>query len=229
MTWREFWNGSHPIYVNARHQTLHYERIAKGICALLPHRNAIILDYGCGDTLATSSVTSQCGKLYLFDAAPNVEQRLRERFANTPNITVLSPDDLAALPPASLDLIIINSVLQYLSAAEFEQLLRDCRQKLHLDGALILADIIPKDANAFDDIRALLCFAFYGGFFFAALRGLIATYFSDYRRLRTEVGLTRYSQDDVCTLLAAQHFSCERLPTNLGHNQTRMMFRARPQ
>ena len=33
MSWRDFWNGEHAIYVSERHKTLHYRRIALDIAA----------------------------------------------------------------------------------------------------------------------------------------------------------------------------------------------------
>ena len=71
---------------------------------------------------------------------------------------------------------------------------------------------------------ALLEFSLRGGFFFAALRGLVATYFSRYRRLRAEVGLTTFAIPDMQRLLATNGFEAKRLDRNIGHNQARMSF-----
>jgi hypothetical protein len=76
-------------------------------------------------------------------------------------------------------------------------------------------------------VKALLDFAWRGGFLLAALAGLGKTFFSDYRRLRNDVGLTRYAPEDMFTLLAAHGFAGEQSPTNVGHNQLRMTFVAR--
>ena len=78
------------------------------------------------------------------------------------------------------------------------------------------------------DARALLVFALEGGFFWRACAGLVATFFSDYRKLRHDLGLTRYSAEDMQKLLAAHGFAGARAETNIGHNQRRMMFIAAP-
>ena len=35
-SWLDFWNGSHRIYVNARHAQVHYAKIAADFIALIP-------------------------------------------------------------------------------------------------------------------------------------------------------------------------------------------------
>jgi SAM-dependent methyltransferase len=227
MGWREFWNGEHSIYVNQRHKVLHYDRIARDLAAYIPSPSAIVLDYGCGEALSAAALAEKCGTLYLYDAAPSVQEKLRGRFASYRNIVVLSSDGLDTIGEGSLDLIIANSLLQYLQHREFEDLLEIWDSKLKADGRLVIADVLPPDLDAIADVRALLEFAWRGGFLLAALGGLGKTFFSDYRRLRNEVGLTRYAPEDLFTLLAAHGFVGEQSAQNLGHNQLRMTFVAR--
>ena len=58
--------------------------------------------------------------------------------------------------------------------------------------------------------------------------GLISTALSDYRELRSRVGLQRYSEDEIISKLAKAGFTASRAPFNIGHNQYRMTFVARP-
>jgi SAM-dependent methyltransferase len=227
MSWRDFWNSDHSIYVNARHKALHYDRIARDLSAYIPSRDAAVLDYGSGEAMSAASLAEKCGTLYLFDTAPNVREKLRGRFAGDPKIIVLSPDGLDSIAEGSLDLIIANSLLQYLQHSEFEDLLDLWHAKLKQDGRLVIADVLPPDLDAIADVKALIDFAWRGGFLIAALAGLGRTFLSDYRRLRNEVGLTRYAPEDLFTLLAAHGFAGEQSPTNVGHNQLRMTFVAR--
>lgn len=77
-------------------------------------------------------------------------------------------------------------------------------------------------------MRALLGFAWRGGFLVPAFAGLVSTFFSEYRKLRETIGLTRYAQEDIETLFSAHGFRAERGSRNIGHNQSRMLFVARP-
>jgi hypothetical protein len=61
-----------------------------------------------------------------------------------------------------------------------------------------------------------------------AIAGLARTFLSDYWRVRTRYGLTRYSETAMMQNLAAAGFTAQRAPNNIGHNQARMAFIARP-
>jgi SAM-dependent methyltransferase len=226
MNWREYWNGPHPIYVNARHRALHFSLIARDIAALIPSRDAVVLDYGCGEADTANELSQRCGKLYLFDTADAVHARLAQKHAGDARILVIDEPGLADVPDASLDLIVVNSVLQYLGEEELVAILDFARAKLKPSGRLALGDVIPADANAVSDTLALLDFAFKGGFLFAALIGLVRTALSDYRKLRDRLGLTRYTQEQMLTLLQKHGFDARRADRNIGHNQGRMLFLA---
>ena len=229
MNWRDFWNGDHSIYVNDRHRLLHYDGIAKDISALIDKPGMQVLDHGCGEASAADAVAEKVDRLYLYDAAPNVQDKLRLKFSSQSRIEVLSNAALDALPHSSLDLIIVNSLLQYLSPTEFEALLDFWHTLLKADGRLVLADVIPPDVGPLTDVKALLDFSWRGGFLLAAVKGLVATFFSSYRKLRGQLGLTHYSQAGMMTLAAAHGFESERAARNIGHNQARMCFVLRKQ
>lgn len=226
--WREFWNRDTPIYVSERHKALHYQGIAADIAALVPHPEAVVLDHGCGEALSADSVAAACARLYLLDAAPLVRARLAARFRRVPAIAVIAPDDLAAIPDAGLDLVVANSLAQYLTRDELAGLLAIWRAKLRPGGRLVLADILPPDLSAIADARALLAFAGRGGFLPAAVLGLARTVFSDYRRLRGALGLARYDAPAMLALMDEAGFRGRRLARNLGHNQNRLTFEAVP-
>jgi ubiquinone/menaquinone biosynthesis C-methylase UbiE len=228
MNWRDFWNQDTPIYVSERHKVLHYARIAADLARLVPSPTASVLDYGCGEALSADRVAAKCARLYLCDAASMVRERLRARFADEARIVVLSPEEAESLADASLDLIVVNSVIQYLGLDELRALLAMARGKLKPEGSLILADVIPPDVSPVTDASALLSFAWKGGFLSAAVVGLARTAVSEYRKLREELGLAQYDQAEVLEILGEAGFTAERLPQNIGHNQARMTFRARP-
>jgi SAM-dependent methyltransferase len=228
MSWRDFWNADTPIYVNERHKALHYGLVARDIVALVPNRDAALLDYGCGEALSAGRVAAACRQLYLCDGAPLVRERLTARFRRDPKVIVLSPEGMETIADGSLDLIVVNSLLQYVSVEEFGELLTLWRRKLNGSGQLVLADVIPPDVRALDDAAALLAFGWKGGFLVAALKGLARTAVSDYRKLRAELGLTHYSESEMIEILRGRGFEADRRDANLGHNPKRMTFLARP-
>src|SRR5919112_1159989 len=164
MNWRDFWNQDTPIYVSDRHKVLHYWLVANDIASLVPSPDAVVLDHGCGEALSANRVASRCARLYLLDGAPLVRERLKDRFRNELRITVLAPEDTDAIPDHSVDLVVANSLLQYLSLNDFRALLATWRTKLKPEGRLVLADVIPPDLSPLQDARALMSFAVKGGF-----------------------------------------------------------------
>lgn len=224
--WISYWDSDHPIYVNARHFDVHYSNIADDIIRLLPSKQARVLDYGCGEALHAGRIAAACTSLYLCEAAPNVRVRLKERFGKDANIAVVTPQDVEAMEPQSLDLIVANSLLQYLKREELVKLLKVWRRLLAPGGALIVADVIGPKQSAIADALSLLRFAAANGFLTAAFIGLVKTTLSDYRKLRVQLGLTTYSEEEMLALLSEAGYDAARLKPNLGHNQGRMAFRA---
>ena len=67
------------------------------------------------------------------------------------------------------------------------------------------------------DVLALLKFAATHGFLKDAFYGLLAsTALSDYRQLRTRVGLQRYSEDEMIEKLVATGFTAKRALATSG-------------
>ena len=235
MSWRDFWDGDTPIYVNERHKLLHYRIVARGIIDAIAEFGGgagaeppVVLDHGCGEALSADEVAAHCGHLYLCDAGASVRAKLAARFAEVRNISVVSPVEVADIPQGSVDLVVANSLLQYLTPAEFAGLLRLWRGALKPNGGLLLADVLPKDLSPLTDALALLRFGAQGGFLVAALGGLARSAMSDYRKLRAELGLATYDEAGMISLLREAGFEARLRRPNLGHNQARLSFLARP-
>jgi SAM-dependent methyltransferase len=225
--WTSFWDQPHSIYVNARHFDVHYRDIAHGIIGLLPGPNARVLDYGCGEAIHADLVAAAAAELILCEAAPSVRGKLSARFAGNSRIRVLSPEQVAGLPDGSLDLIVANSLVQYIAPADLDPLLATWRRLVAPAGALVVADVIPPADGVVTDTIALLRYAARNGFLLAAIGGILRTMLSGYRKLRARLGIACYGEAEFMAKLAASGFAAERLPFNLEHNPARMTFRAR--
>lgn len=231
--WLAFWDGPHCIYVNARHKDVHYRQIAQQIAESIASIGGAaaprVLDYGCGEALHADIVAAKTGELILCDGAPGVRAGLGRRFAGHAKIKVMSPDDIAALSAQSLDIVVLHSVAQYLTADAAAALFSLFHRLIKPAGVLIVGDIIPPMVPAATDALALLRFGATNGFFAAAVLGLARSLVSDYWRLRGKLGLTRYSEADIVARLTQAGFSARRAARNIGHNPARMTFLARPQ
>ena len=223
--WIEFWDSKHSIYVNSRHEAAHFRRIAEDIRGYAPP-GGVMLDYGCGEALSACRVAEPVARLILCEPAPNVRVMLGARFAANDKIAVRKPEDVAMMPAGSMDVIVMHSVTQYLGARELDGLLKLFRRLIKPAGLLVLGDVIPHKLSTLADARMLLQFGRQEGFYGAALRGLVRTYFSDYRRLRKSHGLARYDGPEITAKLEAAGFSVEPASSNIGHNNRRLTFLA---
>jgi SAM-dependent methyltransferase len=230
--WVSFWNSANSIYVNDHHRDVHYRLIADGLRIYVPSPDAVVLDYGCGEALHADSVADAAARLVLCDAAPNVRAALAERFKNNRKIEVRSPEEIeamaAAAPGGVFDLVVMHSVAQYLDAAQMTAALALFRRVVKSGGTLILGDVIPPNVSPITDAMTLLRFGAAHGFLIQAVLGLVRTALSDYPKLRSRLGLSMYTQDAMLEKLNAARFVAQRLPQNIGHNQSRMAFSARP-
>jgi SAM-dependent methyltransferase len=227
-SWLAFWDGPHSIYVSARHKDVHYRLIASEIIALVPGPLARVLDYGSGEALHADLVAAQAGELLLCEGAPGLRAGIARRFAGVANIRAIAPEDVTRLPAHSLDLIVLHSVAQYLTADETGTLLELFHRLLKPGGVLVVGDVIPPHIPAATDAAALIRFAAANGFLPAALGGIARTLMSDYMQMRARLGLTRYDEAKMLQKLAAAGFAAQRAGKNIGHNQARMTFIARP-
>jgi ubiquinone/menaquinone biosynthesis C-methylase UbiE len=225
--WIDYYDSTHTIYASKLHRDLHFQIIARDIIGYISSSDAVVLDYACGEALSASRVAEACGKLYLAEPAPGVRGRLIARFAPNTKIRVRSLDDLRKMEEKSIDLVVMNSVAQYMTPDELDIAFAVIRRLLKPSGRLVLGDILRPEVGMAKDVLALLKFAGTHGFLKDALWGLASTALSDYRQLRAKIGLQRYGEDEMIGKLTAAGFSASRAHANIGHNPWRMTFVAR--
>ena len=225
--WIDYYDSTHTIYASKLHRDLHFQVIATDIIGYISSPDAVVLDYACGEALSAGRVAETCGKLILAEPAPGVRGRLIARFAPNTRIRVRSLDDLRHMEEKSVDLAVMNSVAQYMTPDELDAAFAVMRRLLKPGGRLVLGDILRPEVGMGRDVLALLRFAAAHGFLKDALYGLASTALSDYRQLRTRIGLQRYSEAEMVAKLAASGFTASRAHRNIGHNPWRMTFVAR--
>jgi SAM-dependent methyltransferase len=226
--WIDFYDSDHAIYVSPRHRAAHFRAIADDIIGYVTGPEAVVLDYSCGEALDAGRIATACGRLILAEPAPGVRSRLEARFADHPSIAVRSLDDVATLPPASVDLIVMNSVAQYITAADLAATLTRLRPLLKPNGRFVLGDVLRPDTGLLPDVLALLRFAAKEGFLIAAVIGLARLGGSGYRQLRGSLGLTRHAEADVIATMLKAGYDASRAPRNIGYNPARMTFVGTP-
>ena len=226
--WIDYYDSTHTIYASKLHRDLHFQLIARDIIGYIGSPDAVVLDYACGEALSAAKVAEACGLLYLAEPAPGVRGRLIARFAPNTKIRVRSLEDVRKMAEHSIDVVVMNSVAQYMTAEELDSAFATIRRLLKPGGRLVVGDVLRPEVGMMSDVIALLRFAGAYGFLRDALIGLASTALSDYRQLRSRIGLQRYSEKDMIAKLAASGLTASRVAVNIGHNPWRMTFVARP-
>jgi ubiquinone/menaquinone biosynthesis C-methylase UbiE len=225
--WIDYYDSTHTIYASKRHRDLHFEVIARDIVGYITSSDSVVLDYACGEALSATRVADRCAMLILAEPAPGVRGRLIARFAPNTKIRVRSLDDLRKMHERSIDLAVMNSVAQYMTPDELDAAFAVIKRLLKPAGRFVLGDILRPEIGMPTDVYALLRFAASHGFLKDALKGLLSTALSDYRHLRSRIGLQRYGETEMIAKLAAAGFTATRAHQNIGHNPWRMSFVAR--
>ena len=228
MDWIDYYDSKHTIYASKLHRDLHFQIIARDIIGYIASPEAVVLDYSCGEALSAGKVAEACGKLILAEPAPSVRSRLIERFASNPEISVCSLEGVRSMDEQSIDLVVMNSVAQYMTKDDLDSTFALIRRLLKPSGKLVLGDILRPDVGMFRDVQALLGLAARHGFLKDALIGLVGTALSNYRQLRSRIGLQHYSEAEITAKLRAAGLAAERADANIGYNPWRMTFIARP-
>jgi len=208
--WIDYYDSTHTIYASKLHRDLHFQIIARDIIGYITSPDAVVLDYACGEALSAAKVAEACAKLYLAEPAPGVRGRLIARFAPNTRIRVRSLDDVRKMAENSIDLAVMNSVAQYMTPDELDAAFAVVKRLLKPAGRLVLGDVLRPEVGMLRDVLALLRFAAKHGFLKDALIGLISTALSDYRQLRTRIGLQRYSEQEMLAKLARAGFTASR-------------------
>ena len=226
-SWLAYWDAPNTSYVSERHKRAHYDVIFAGVRPHLPGCDGVVLDWGCGDALAAERMAQIAGTVLLYDAAPSTRERLRRVHGAHPRIRVLDDAALSAVVAGSIDLVLVNSVIQYLGRQDLQAALTRFGSLLKPGGALLVGDVITPGTPMLRHATTFLAFAARRGFLLAALAGLARTSASPYRRLQREVGLAAYAPEELITLLALHGFVAERLAANIAVSRHRVSYLAR--
>lgn len=135
----------------------------------LPPAGAV-LDFGCGFGLVAETLAPQVGSVVLWDASARMRQQSAERIADRPNARVCDRSELDPSPAnPTYDLVLANSVIQYMGMDEFAGWLRQWRRLLAPAGRIVVSDVTADDHSASADLMDVLRFARRHGFLTQAI------------------------------------------------------------
>ena len=218
-TWAAYWeemeDRQHVFRIEARD----YATRVRASLKLQP--SFTILDFGCGFGHTSRELATHVGRIALWDASSQVRKQARDRIADVPNAELLDVEALDASTLAGhFDVILVHSVIQYMSIDEIREWLARWRLMLKPGGRLVISDVIVPNAGGLQELLSYLFFALRHGFFWNALSAGVAE-MGHYWKARRSRPLTTVSRSTIESWARDAGLKVSWLDKNLSHRQTR--------
>lgn len=156
-----------------------------------------VLDFGCGFAWGADSLAPFVREMAVWDAAANMRKRARLRLASHANVRFvdLSTPDVDA-SAGQFDVILVNSVVQYMSEEQLVAWLGRWRRLLAPGGRLVLSDVILPQYSFLADLAAFLWFSLTQGIF---VQSVIAGFreIGRYQSIKGQLPLLKLTSDDL--------------------------------
>jgi cyclopropane fatty-acyl-phospholipid synthase-like methyltransferase len=230
--WSAFFERLRPDSPLYREQSAVYVNALRA--AIDVRRTDRVLDFGCGFGFVARLLAPHVSEVWFWDASENMRAEARRTTADLPNARLcdvpaaLSEDgDRVAWQSPTFDLILVNSVVQYMDPAEVPRWLARWRAMLSAEGRLIMSDLIAPEHRSLWDVADLLRLGVRRGL---ALRGAAEALggVRSYRRTSRTVPLLRVAPDDLISRAGSAELDVEVLPQNLTHFTKRWTAVLRP-
>jgi protein-L-isoaspartate O-methyltransferase len=180
-----------------------------------------VLDFGCGFGFVAALLAPRVPELFVFDASEGMRRRAQRRLASYRSVRVLGAPAVAAWPAGlRFDLILVNSVVQYMPPPQFQQWLGRWARMLAPSGRLVLSDLVTVEPRPLRELVELFRLSARGGCLLATVRKGLGEV-RQYSRARHVQPLARVALDDLRRRAGELGLSLEVLPSNLTYRRGR--------
>jgi ubiquinone/menaquinone biosynthesis C-methylase UbiE len=204
---------------------LEAEEFANRLCRALPVSPSMrVLDFGCGFGFVAGALAPMVREVVLWDGSRRMRQRATSVLATVSNAHVV--EQLPA-GKGTFDLIIVNSVVQYVPARQLREWLRLWARLLAPGGRLVVADMLPPDARTHRDLVDQLVFSIRKGILISSLRRGLQE-LRRYWNSRHVSPLSRFGPDELEAMASEAGLHVEFLPESLTCRTLRLSALFRP-
>lgn len=218
--WRSYWETLGPDQqVFAVEGAEYARRIAPLLLVRRPKR---VLDFGCGFGHTAAELAPLVGEIWAWDAAANMRIHASKRLVGLSNAHMVEPGALEGSTLPLFDLILVHSVIQYLSPDELGACQRLWARLLAPNGHVVLSDLLVPGRPAWPEFFELLVFAKRHAFLRNAIVGGLKE-IGRYSRMRKTRPLHQHDEATIERCARAAGLSLRILPVNLTHRSERRM------
>ena len=217
-SWTRYWEEPDICQQMHLHRVQAADYVTNLETSMSLNAEARVLDFGCGFGFVADKLSEKVEKVFIWDASDNMRSMARKLLARRRNIKSLNLSDGKVIPrKVSFDLIIVNSVVQYMNIDEFSSWLVRWRTMLAPNGRIILSDVIRPDTRSMlQEICELLAFCARRGVLMHTL-WLKLKHLRQYRKISKARSLMRVGEHTLRRLASVAGMSVEVLPANLTH------------
>lgn len=183
-----------------------------------------VLDYGCGFGFVAAALAPDVRTITVWEPARAMALHARATLAGVPNVQTvdLSPDREAPTDRSQVDVVVVNSVVQYMSEPEIARVLATLAGILRPGGCIVVSDVIPPGHSFLREALALA--VRHPGL----VRDRLWRWGGDYLRKMDALPLQRLGPEDLRRLAAGAGLVVEPHHRNLTHFAGRATFVLRP-
>lgn len=216
--WLDYWNNYRGEQGLIEGESSDY--VARLTARVPLDRAWTVLDFGCGSAVAAALLAPHVSRICLWDASLSARERSRIHVSSVPNVELICLDRADRDPEQAFNLILVNSVIQYMTVPEFEAWTRRWATMLAPNGAVVLSDM-PTSASRFTyELFEFLRFALRRGVVLHALRHGLRDV-AAYRAARSTSPLLLLDQATIEELCRAAGLCVEFVP-NLTFRRHRL-------
>ncbi len=220
-SWSEYWNSQKIEQLETPYWTDFYVESLLGLGIL--SSDDVVLDFGAGWGTVSDRILPFCKELYALDSSERMRNIMRNRFEKTDKLHVVASIEEI---PGPVDVVIVNSVFQYIPMQTGIEILKSFGDKCTSDSRVVLSDLIPISYSKVADLLFLILHtAVAGKLLEFASHVLRAVRQSSDSNLSDK--LERYESGFITTVLRDSGFDVELLPRNLTPSSKRYSILAR--
>jgi 2-polyprenyl-3-methyl-5-hydroxy-6-metoxy-1,4-benzoquinol methylase len=216
------WKAYHEI---AQDQFLFRQEATDFVARLNRHvplsKDWTVFDFGCGFGHVSNALADKIKEIYMWDDSNNMRSTAVNNVGHHKNVILIdaaSSEDFQV--QTDFDLILVNSVLQYMSSDEFSTWLMKWRSLLKPEGKIIISDIIPHKVSPLLDLTSLLFFCLRKGIIIQAVKEGYRM-LNDWLRTKNVLPLQYYSREDIGQNAEDAGFVVRLYDRNLTYRQSR--------